>query len=122
LEAERATRSAEIQAILETERNAVEEWFNVLWAGREAEWESRLSRDTSTATASQDTLALVIDDAPRHLVRSSAGSTVGIISYCLLTLFVIICRCCGSRPWGAGHTDQMKTTDIDSRDRSVPLE
>jgi hypothetical protein len=81
-------RSVEIQAILEIERKAVKEWFNVLWARREAELVSRLSHNTSTAAASQVTLALLTGDALRQLVRSSVGSALGIISYCLLYNFV----------------------------------
>jgi len=56
LEAERGARVVEIEAILERERKAEEERFNVLWARREAELVSYLSRNTSTAATSQDTL------------------------------------------------------------------
>jgi hypothetical protein len=48
LEAERGAHVAEVKVILERERKAAEERFNVLWARCETKLRSRLSHNTST--------------------------------------------------------------------------
>jgi hypothetical protein len=98
-----------------------------LWANHEVEFLSRLRHNTSTAASSQDTLPLVKCDTPRHLVRSS----VGIISYSLLTLFVFFffffLSFVGVAPQhdtvpddGAASTSKTTTADVDRRDQPAP--
>jgi hypothetical protein len=87
--------------MIEAQRKVEEDRLNTeiarredAWAREKAEWESRwcnltsmMTPSTSTPTASQDTLAPVIGDAPRQLVGSSVGSDPNIIYHQLLFTF-----------------------------------
>jgi len=83
LRAQQERHAVEIQSVLGIDSKVAEERFAILLANHEAEFLSHLRHNTSTAASSQDTLPPVIGDTPQQLVRSS----VGIISYCSLTLF-----------------------------------
>jgi hypothetical protein len=90
----------------------------------EAEFLSRLRHNTSTASTSQDTLSPITGDTPRQLVRSS----VGIISYSLLTLFFFFfLSFIGVVPQhdtvpddGVASTSKTTAADVDRRDQPAP--